>query len=81
VYAVAAALKETESSVRICVALIWATLALLRVDEALASDSDDSVPHFAAEKPDHAASSATTESRIASKIATRRSRCSCAVCS
>jgi hypothetical protein len=48
-YAVSAALNETESSVRICVASIWATLALLRVEEAFASDSDDSVPHLAAE--------------------------------
>src|SRR4051812_48499606 len=53
--AVAAALNETESSVRICVAWISATLALLLVEEALASDSDDSVPHLAAEKPDQAA--------------------------
>src|SRR5690349_19183091 len=48
-YAVSAALNETKSSVRICVALISATLALLRVEAAFASDSDESVPHLAAE--------------------------------
>ena len=45
-------MKDTESNVRICVAWTWARLAFVRVEDAFASDSDDSVPHLAAEKPD-----------------------------
>ena len=48
-YAVSAALNDTESSVRICVAWICARLAFVRVEEAFARESDDSVPHLAAE--------------------------------
>ena len=73
-YAVSAALNDTESCVRIWLASISARLALVRVEEAFASDSDDSVPHLAAEYPDHAASSATTDSSTASMIAIHRSR-------
>ena len=59
-------MNETESSVRICIAWIESRFALVLKAEAFASDSDDSVPHLAAEYPDHAASSATIESTIAS---------------
>ena len=69
-YAVIAALKSTESSVRICVASMAAWLALVRVEEAFASESDDSVPHLAAAYPDHAAMIATSESSTASAIDT-----------
>ena len=42
-------LNDTESSVRICVAWMVARSPFVRVDDAFASESDDSVPHFAAE--------------------------------
>ena len=51
--------------------------ACVRVDEASARASEDSVPHFAAEKPDQAARIVTIERRSASPMAIARSRPSC----
>jgi hypothetical protein len=48
----------------------WNSLfAFVRVAEASASARDDSVPHFAAENPDQAATMVTIERRSASPIA------------
>jgi hypothetical protein len=49
-------------------------VALVRVEDASASLTDDSVLHFAAENPDQAAITATTESITASVIESHRSR-------
>ena len=46
------ALNETESSVRSCSASRSARLAFVRAAEAVASQTEDSVPHFAAAKPE-----------------------------
>ena len=48
VKAVNQALKEAESSVRVTIASVSARLAFVRSADALASVSEDSVPHFAA---------------------------------
>ena len=60
--------------VRISVASMAAWFALVRVEEAFANESDESVPHLAAANPDHAAMIATSESSTASAIETKRSR-------
>lgn len=72
-YAANALLNFTASSVRICVASMSKRFASVRVAEALASESDDSLPHLAAEYPDHAARRATAESNAASAIEITRS--------
>ena len=51
-----------------------ARLALVRVEEAFANEIEESVPHLAAEYPDQAASSATTDNSTASLIEITRSR-------
>jgi hypothetical protein len=48
-----------------------ARFAFVRVPDACASLSDDSLPHFAAEKPDEAATMATIERTTASAIASQ----------
>src|SRR5215468_2414481 len=73
-YAVNQALKVSESKF-----LSWklsrsARFASVLAADALASWSEDSVPHFAAAKPDQAARTATTASRIASMTVITRSR-------
>jgi hypothetical protein len=72
-YAVNQALKVSESKF-----LSWklsrsARLASVLAADALASWSEASVPHFAAAKPDQAARTATTASRIASTMVISRS--------
>jgi len=66
--AVNQALNDTESSVLVWSASRSARLALVRSADARASDTDDSVLHFAAANPEYAASSATTDSTTASTI-------------
>src|SRR5436305_13626793 len=61
VNAVNHALNDTESSVRVTVASVAARLALVRSVEALASETEDSVPHFAAANPFFSTDTATTE--------------------
>src|SRR4029453_7404578 len=60
---------------------VKARLASVRVAEALASLSEDSVPHFAAEYPAQAAVRATMESSTASVIGINRARRSASPCS
>src|SRR5262245_39484650 len=67
-YASNQALKVTASRTR-SVSDCWkARFAFARIAEAFASLRDDSVPHFAAENPDQAATFATIESSSASLI-------------
>ena len=65
-YALNQALKVDASKFRWSRASRSARLDLVRAAEARASVSDDSVPHFDDAKPDQAARTATTASRIAS---------------
>jgi hypothetical protein len=69
--------KVDESKSRSSPASESARLASIRRLDAVASSTRDSVDHFAAAYPDHAASSATTESRTASVMEMSRSRRSC----
>jgi hypothetical protein len=66
-----------ESKLRSSKASSFAWLASIRKLDAAAISRRDSVDHWAAAYPDHAASSATTASRTASVMEMSRSRCSC----
>src|ERR1700759_4920307 len=57
--AVNQALNEAESSVRVTIASVSARFARVRAAEALASVTDESVPHLAAAYPEYAARTAT----------------------